>query len=54
MGLVRRLLYPECSHLSRYAEEGGERPAVIKDLDQRGAARGAAPKGAFRRPVTGL
>ena len=33
--------------LRRYAEQSGERPAVIRDLVQRGAARGTAPKGAF-------
>ena len=46
-GLERRLLYGGCSSLAPFAEQSGERPAVIRDLDQRGAARGTAPKGAF-------
>ena len=45
--MERRLLYPGCSSLAPFAEQSGERPAVIRDLDQRGTARGTAPKGAF-------
>ena len=33
--------------LRRNAEQSNERPAVIRDLDNRGTARGTAPKGAF-------
>ena len=33
--------------LRRHAELRGERPAVIRDLEKRGTARGTAPKGAF-------
>ena len=40
--------------LRRLAEQSGERPAVMRDLDDRGTARRTAPSGAFRRPVTGL